>query len=196
MGCGGRGTGAAEQALTADRGCVLVAMGDAFGDQIESSHQQLKSSDIPGVAERVAVPPENRFTGFDAYQKVIDQVDLVLLTTPPGFRPVHFAYAVEKGKHAFIEKPVATDAPGLRMFLDAAKKSRDKGLSAVNGFCYRYNQPRRGRDAAGPRWRYRAGPLGRDELQLDGRLGAPAGPASSARRTWNTRCATGITTSG
>ena len=143
VGCGGRGTGAAEQALTADRGCVLVAMGDAFGDQIESSHQALKSSDVPGVADRVAVAPENRFVGFDAFQKVIDQVDLVLLTTPPAFRPEHFAYAVEKGKHAFVEKPVAVDGPGLRKFIEAAKQSKEKGLSAVNGFCWRYYQPRR-----------------------------------------------------
>ena len=140
VGCGGRGTGAAEQALTADRGCVLVAMGDAFADQIESSHSTLKSSD---VADRVTVPPENRFVGFDAFQKVIDQVDLVLLTTPPAFRPEHFAYAVAKGKHAFIEKPVAVDAPGLRKFMDAAKLSKEKGLSATNGFCWRYYQPRR-----------------------------------------------------
>ena len=143
VGCGGRGTGAAEQALTADRGCILVAMGDAFPDQLEASHQALKSSEVPGLPERVAVPPENRFTGFDAYQKVIDQVDLVLLTTPPAFRPEHFAYAVSKGKHAFIEKPVAVDAVGLRKFLDAAKESKAKGLSAVNGFCWRYYQPRR-----------------------------------------------------
>ena len=140
VGCGGRGTGAAEQALTADRGCILVAMGDVFGDQIESSHATLKSSD---VTDRVAVPPENRFVGFDAFQKVIDQVDLVLLTTPPAFRPEQFAYAVEMGKHAFIEKPVAVDAPGLRKFMAAAKLSKEKGLSATNGFCWRYYQPRR-----------------------------------------------------
>ncbi len=143
VGCGGRGTGAAEQALTADRGCILVAMGDAFADQIESSHQALKSTEVPYIADRVSVPPENRFVGFDAYQKVIDQVDLVLLTTPPAFRPAHFSYAVEKGKHAFIEKPVAVDAPGLRLFIEAAKKSKEKGLSATNGFCWRYYQPRR-----------------------------------------------------
>ncbi len=143
IGCGGRGTGAAEQALTADRGCVLVAMGDAFGDQIESSLNALKSSETSGVAERVSVAPENRFVGFDAYKKVIDQVDLVLLTTPPAFRPEHFAYAVSKGKHTFVEKPVAVDAPGLRKFIEAAKLSREKGLSAVNGFCWRYYQPRK-----------------------------------------------------
>jgi len=140
VGCGGRGTGAAEQALTADRGNALVAMADAFGDQIEASHSTLKGS---AVGDRVDVPQGRRFVGFDAYKQLIDEVDVVLLCTPPGFRPIHFAHAVEKGKHAFIEKPMAVDAPGLRMFLDAARKSKAKNLSAVNGFCWRYFAPRR-----------------------------------------------------
>ncbi len=143
IGCGGRGTGAAEQALTADRGNALVAMGDAFGNQIESSLSALKGSGAPGLAERVDVPPERRFVGFDAYKHVIDECDIVLLATPPGFRPIHFAYAVEKKKHAFVEKPMAVDGPGLRMFMDAAKKSKELGLSVVNGFCWRYYAPRR-----------------------------------------------------
>ena len=140
VGCGGRGTGAAEQALTADKGNALVAMGDAFGDRIEESFSTLKGS---AVGERVDVPAARRFVGLDAYKQVIDECDVVLLTTPPGFRPIHYSYAVEKGKHAFIEKPIAVDGPGLRMFLDAAKKGKDKGLSAVNGFCWRYYAPRR-----------------------------------------------------
>jgi predicted dehydrogenase len=143
VGCGGRGTGAAEQALMADKGNALVAMGDAFPEQIEESESQLKQKTPPGVAERIDVPPSRRFVGFDAYKQVIDECDVVLLTTPPAFRPIHFAYAVEQGKHAFVEKPMAVDAPGLRMFLEAAKKSKEKGLSAVNGFCWRYFTPRR-----------------------------------------------------
>lgn len=143
VGCGGRGTGAAEQALVADRGNALVAMGDAFSEQIEVSHSTLKGTAAAGVAERVDVPQSRRFVGLDAYKQVIDECDVVLLTTPPGFRPFHFAYAVEKGKHAFVEKPMAVDGPGLRMFLEAAKKSKEKGLSAVNGFCWRYFTPRR-----------------------------------------------------
>lgn len=139
VGCGGRGTGAAEQALTADGGTKLVAMADVFKDQIESSHSQLKSSAMAG---RVEVPEDQRFVGFDAYKNLIDAVDVVLLATPPGFRPIHFAYAVEKGKHAFIEKPMAVDGPGLRMFIDAARQSKAKGLSAVHGFCWRYHTPR------------------------------------------------------
>jgi predicted dehydrogenase len=143
VGCGGRGTGAAEQALSADPGNALVAMGDAFVDRIEESHSTLKGSAANGVAERVDVPANRRFVGFDAYKQVIDECDVVLLTTPPGFRPIHYAYAVEKGKHAFIEKPMAVDGPGLRMFLEAARKGKAKGLSAVNGFCWRYFTPRR-----------------------------------------------------
>ena len=141
VGCGGRGTGAAEQALTADRGNALVAMGDAFAEQIENSESQLKKT--ASVADRVDVPPDRRFVGLDAYKQVIDECDVVLLATPPGFRPIHFAYAVAKGKHAFVEKPMAVDGPGLRMFLEAARQSKAKGLSAVNGFCWRYFAPRR-----------------------------------------------------
>ncbi len=140
VGCGGRGTGAAEQDLTADSNTRLVAMADAFKDRLESSLSILKSSP---VADRVDVPEDRRFVGFDAYKHVIDEVDLVILATPPGFRPIHFDYVVEKGKNAFIEKPMAVDAPGLRQFLDAAKKSKEKGLSIVNGFCWRYHNPRR-----------------------------------------------------
>jgi predicted dehydrogenase len=140
VGCGGRGTGAAEQALTADSATRLTAMGDAFEDYLNISHDNLKNS---AVGERVEVPTERRFVGFDAYKSVIDSVDLVLLTTPPGFRPLHFAYAVAQGKNAFIEKPMAVDAPGLRKFVEAAKAAKEKNLSVVNGFCWRYHNPRR-----------------------------------------------------
>jgi predicted dehydrogenase len=140
VGCGGRGTGAAEQALTADKNVKLVALADAFQDRLDEALSTLKGS---AVAEQVDVPAERRYAGFDAYKNVIDQVDVVLLATPPGFRPLHFAYAVEKGIHSFVEKPMAVDGPGLRTFLEAAKKSKEKGLSAVNGFCWRYDHPRR-----------------------------------------------------
>ncbi len=164
VGCGGRGTGAAEQALTADRGNALYAMGDAFGDQIESSLSNLKGSNVAGLAERVDVPPERRFVGFDAYKHVIDECDLVLLTTPPGFRPIHFAYAVEKKKHAFVEKPMAVDGPGLRKFIEAAKKSKELGLSVVNGFCWRVLRPPPRADGPRPRRRHRHDQHHRDDL--------------------------------
>ncbi|MDX2036353.1 MAG: Gfo/Idh/MocA family oxidoreductase [Isosphaeraceae bacterium] len=140
IGCGGRGTGAAEQALTADENTKLVAMADAFDDRLQESLSALKGSP---VAARVDVPPDRRYIGFDAYKHVIDQCDVVLLTTPPGFRPIHLAYAVEKGVHSFIEKPVATDAPGVRKVLELCKKAKEKNLSVVSGLCWRYHIPRR-----------------------------------------------------
>ena len=140
VGCGGRGTGAAEQALTADPNVKLVAMADVFADQIESSLSTLKGSP---VGPRVEVANDQKYVGFDGYKGLIDNVDLVLLTTPPGFRSIHFAYAVEKGKNTFVEKPMAVDGPGLRKFLETARISKEKGLSAVNGFCWRYHTPRR-----------------------------------------------------
>jgi predicted dehydrogenase len=139
IGCGGRGTGAAEQALTADKNVSLVAMADAFEDRLVESLSALKSSP---VTERVDVPRDRQYFGFDGYKAVIDQCDVVLLTTPPGFRPIHLAYAVEKGRHAFIEKPVATDAPGVRSVLESCEKAKAKGLSIVAGLCWRYHAPR------------------------------------------------------
>jgi predicted dehydrogenase len=139
VGCGGRGTGAAGQALTADSGAKLVAMADAFADRLEESLSELKAT----LGSRVDVPKEHQYSGFDAYKNVIDQVDLVILTTPPHFRPLHLAYAVEKGINAFVEKPMAVDGPGLRKYIQACKDAKAKNLSLVNGFCWRYDGPRR-----------------------------------------------------
>jgi predicted dehydrogenase len=140
VGCGGRGSGAAVQALTADSGARLVAVADAFQDRIDEHLSEIKKSD---VGSRIDVPRDRQYAGFDSYQHVIDQVDVVLLTTPPHFRPIHLAYAVEKGVHAFVEKPMAVDGPGLRKFMQAAQESKAKNLSLVNGFCWRYDHPRR-----------------------------------------------------
>ncbi len=141
VGCGGRGSGAAEEALKADSGTKLVAIADAFQDRIDDHLKTLK--DLPDVASRIDVPRDRQYTGFDAYKNVIDQVDLVLLTTPPHFRPTHLAYAVEKGVNAFVEKPMAVDGPGLRKYIQACKEAQAKNLSLVNGFCWRYDGPRR-----------------------------------------------------
>ncbi len=136
VGCGGRGTGAAAQALRADPDTVLWAMGDAFSDMLESHLTSLlKSEDI---APRIDVPKERQFSGFDAYKKVIDECDVVLLATSPHFRPIHVEYAVDQGRHLFIEKPVATDVPGLRRIKAACERGAEKGLSMVSGLCYRY----------------------------------------------------------
>jgi predicted dehydrogenase len=140
VGCGGRGSGAAEQALSADSNTRLVAVADAFQDRLDEHLAIIKESK---VGSRVEVPKDRQFTGFDGYKHVIDQVDVVLLTTPPHFRPIHLAYAVEKGVHAFVEKPMAVDGPGLRTFIQACKDAKAKNLSVVHGFCWRYFEPRR-----------------------------------------------------
>jgi myo-inositol 2-dehydrogenase / D-chiro-inositol 1-dehydrogenase len=136
IGCGGRGTGAASQALSADKKVVLTAMGDVFENQLEGAHQAL-SKEHP---DKLKVDKANRFIGLDAFQKVIDSgVDVVVLATPPGFRPQHLQAAIAAGKHVFCEKPVATDAPGIRSALASAELAKKKNLALVAGFCWRYN---------------------------------------------------------
>lgn len=135
VGCGGRGTGAAEQALKADVNVKLVALGDAFGDRLSSCLSLLKQS----LPDKVEVPPERRFVGFDAYKDVIAASDVVLLCTPPHFRPLHLKAAVEAGKHIFAEKPVAVDAPGVRSVLATCQEAARKNLSIVSGLCLRYS---------------------------------------------------------
>jgi myo-inositol 2-dehydrogenase / D-chiro-inositol 1-dehydrogenase len=140
IGCGGRGTGAAAQALQADSDVVLTAMGDVFEDRLEESYKAL----LEEVPTKLKVEKATKFIGFDAYQKVIDSgVDVVLLATPPGFRPQHLMAAINAGKHVFCEKPVAVDSPGVRKVLDAAKKAKDKKLSLVSGFTFRYDYSKR-----------------------------------------------------
>ncbi len=142
VGCGGRGSGAASQALSTGDGVVLVAMGDVFENRLKSSLKNLKDS--PQYGQRVQVPESACFVGLDAYQKVIDSgVDVVLLATPPGFRPQHLRAAIDAGKHVFCEKPMATDAPGVRSVLESAAKAKEKNLALVSGFCWRYHLSRR-----------------------------------------------------
>ncbi len=137
IGCGGRGTGAAVQALSADPNCKLLAMGDAFGDRLNMSLEQLQKSE---VASKVDVPKERRFVGFGAYTQVLESgVDVVLLCEPPHFRPRHLRAAIDAGKHVFAEKPVAVDAPGVRSVLDSCEIAKQKNLSVVSGLCLRYS---------------------------------------------------------
>jgi predicted dehydrogenase len=139
VGCGGRGSGAAAQALRADPNVRLTAMGDAFADRLEGSLSSLKTGE--DVVGRIDVPPERRFVGFDAYQQVIDSgVDVVLLATPPHFRPQHLKAAVDAGKHVFAEKPVAVDGPGVQSVLETCRQAKEKGLSVVSGLCLRYDK--------------------------------------------------------
>ena len=136
VGCGGRGTGAAEQALAADPNIHLVAMGDAFADRIESAHDRLQHRSTNG---RIDVPPERRFVGFDAYRHVIEACDVVLLCTPPHFRPAQLKAAIAAGRHVFAEKPVAVDAGGVRSVIETCQEAESKRLSVVSGLCYRYD---------------------------------------------------------
>ena len=137
IGCGGRGTGAAGQALLADKNVKLVAMADAFEDRLQLSlGSLLKDKKLDG---KIDVKLDACFTGFDAYQKVIERVDVVLLCTPPHFRPLHMKAAVEAGKHIFAEKPCAVDATGVRSVIETCKKAQEKKLSVVSGLCLRYD---------------------------------------------------------
>ncbi len=135
IGCGGRGTGAAEnlcEAVKDDKNVKLYAMGDLFKDHLETCRNRLKNNEK--VSDKFDVAEERCFVGFDAYQKVIDSgVDLVILATPPGFRPMMIESAVKAGKCIFTEKPVAVDAPGIRKVLAAAEEAKKKGLAVVAG---------------------------------------------------------------
>jgi len=135
VGCGGRGTGAIANAMKADSRTELVAVADAFADNAEACAGKARA--MFGEL-RVKVTAETTFSGFGAYQKAIDLADVVILTTPPGFRPEHFEYAIANGKHVFMEKPVATDAPGVRRVLAAARLASEKGLNVVVGLQRRY----------------------------------------------------------
>ncbi len=135
VGCGGRGTKAAIQALTADENTRLVAMADAFEDRRELSYRSLRNSP---VADRVTVEKGQGHIGFDAYKNVIEVSDVVLLCTPPHFRPQHLRACVDAGKHVFAEKPVAVDAPGVRSVHESTRLAKEKDLSIVSGLCWRY----------------------------------------------------------
>ena len=140
IGCGGRGTGAANQAMNADSKVILTAMADIFPDRLEQSYNALKEEN----PEKLQVPEDQKYIGFDSYKKVLEtDVDIVILTTPPSFRPGHLEAAIEAGKHIFFEKPVAVDAPGIRRVIASAKKAKEKNLAMMSGFCWRYDFPKR-----------------------------------------------------
>lgn len=130
VGTGGRGTGAARDAVSAAEGVVIWAMGDLFPDRLQRSRNEL-AAEIP---DKLQVTDDRAFSGWDAYKQVIDSgVDYVILATPPGFRPMHLRYAVEQGKHVFMEKPVAVDPVGVRSVMESADLAKTKGLGIVAG---------------------------------------------------------------
>ncbi len=149
IGCGGRGTQAAAQALSTAGKVTLWAMADAFAGRIDGSLSRIRSAveknhdpkTMGPLEDRFKIPKDRQFAGFDAYQKAIDSgVDMVILATPPGFRPLQFEAAIEAGKHVFMEKPVAVDAPGVRRVLTASKMADDKGLAVGVGL-QRHHDP-------------------------------------------------------
>ncbi|MFQ3611045.1 MAG: Gfo/Idh/MocA family oxidoreductase, partial [Fimbriimonadales bacterium] len=136
VGCGGRGTGAAMDCLRADPGVVVHALGDIFKDRLDACRTGLKEE----FKERADVPEDRCFLGFDAYKAVIDSgIDMVLLCAPPAFRPIHFLYAVQAGKHVFMEKPVAVCPEGVRMVLRGGEIATQKRLGVMPGTQYRHH---------------------------------------------------------
>ena len=137
IGCGGRGSQAVVDLLTGTENVDVVAMGDLFEDKLEGSLRGMLDEKKPTykvTKDRVKVDAEHRFTGFDAYKKVIaSDIDIVMLATPPGYRPEHFEAAVDAKKHVFCEKPFGTDPVGVRRFMDAAKKSEEMKLTVMSG---------------------------------------------------------------
>jgi myo-inositol 2-dehydrogenase / D-chiro-inositol 1-dehydrogenase len=141
VGCGGRGTGAAANALSTKGPTKLVALADVFPDRVERSHKALTEK----LSAQVDVPPERQFIGFDAYRKAIDVLgrgDLVLLATPAAFRPMHLEYAVAKGVNVFMEKSFAVDAPGIRRVLRAGEAAAQKNLKVASGLMWRHDPAR------------------------------------------------------
>lgn len=128
IGCGGRGSGAAMNFLAAANGVLIVALGDTFQDRVDGLAQKLKDE------KNIDIPADKRFVGLDAYKQVIDSdVDVVIVATPPNFRPIHFQYAVEKSKHCFLEKPICVDAVGYRTIMATAKQAQAKNLCVITG---------------------------------------------------------------
>lgn len=134
VGCGGRGTGAIFQALTASKSVQLVAMADVFQHELDNSFQRVSKDFV----DQVAVTKESQFLGLEAYKSVIDACDAVILATPPGFRPDHFEYAIASGKHVFMEKPLAVDAPGYRKIIEVGELATEKKLNVVVGLQSRF----------------------------------------------------------
>ena len=139
IGCGGRGAGAAKDCLASNQNVKLIAVADAFADNARNCLANLRKQ--ADVAEKIDVPEDRVFAGFDAYQKAIAAgPDIVLLATPPGFRPMHYAAAIAAGKHVFMEKPCCVDAPGFRSLMETNKLADQKGLKVAVGLQRRHSK--------------------------------------------------------
>jgi predicted dehydrogenase len=174
IGCGGRGTGAVANALSVKRGPTkLVAMADVFDGRLKASFDHLKSQ----FADKVDVPEDRKFIGFDAYKKAMDCLkagDIAIFATPPAFRWVHFGYAIEKGLHVFMEKPVTVDGPTSRRMLEQAKQAKAKNLKVAVGLMSRHS-----RALQELQKRVSDGQLGQIILMRGYRMGGPIGSFSS-----------------
>lgn len=137
IGCGSRGAGAAVDALKTNQNVVMVAMADVFKDKLDETYNTLLK--IDAIKDKIKVPASNKFVGLDGYRKAIALADAVLLVTPPAFRPLHFEACIKSGKHVFMEKPLASDAPGIRKILETGKLADVKGLKVVVGLQNRYD---------------------------------------------------------
>ena len=141
IGCGGRGTKAVVQAMSTEGPVKLVAIADAFRDQLDKAVERITKATSKDDAATVDISEDNKFVGFDGYKGVFDaDTDVVVIATPPGFRPIHYEYGVEKGKHMFVEKPIATDPAGIRKILAAAKTAKEKNLKIGIGLQRRHRQ--------------------------------------------------------
>ncbi len=175
VGCGGRGTGAAVNALSVKRGPIeLVAMADVFEDRLNASYNNLKGSD--GVSEKVKVTDDQKFVSFDGYRMAMDCLrpgDVVILATPPAFRWVHFTYAIEKGINVFMEKPVTVDGPTSRRMFELGKRSVEKNLKVGVGLMCRHCDARRELYD-----RIRSGEIGEITMLRSYRMAGPTGSAA------------------
>ena len=134
VGCGGRGTGAAHEALSTSTAVKLVALGEVFDDRLKGAYQSL----INAFPDQIDIPDTRKFVGFDAYLKVIEHCDIVILATPPPFRPIHFEAAINAGKHAFVEKPLFVDIPGYLKIMETNELAKQKRLSVGVGLQLRF----------------------------------------------------------
>ena len=136
VGCGGRGSGAAKDAMTADPGCRLTAIADVFYERMNDGKNNLSKT----LGDQYAVTDDQSFSGWECLDQILaTDIDVVLLATPPGFRPAQMEAAVKAGKHVFCEKPVAVDPVGVRRVIAASEMAKEKGLSVVSGLCWRYD---------------------------------------------------------